>query len=71
MGTKWGSVNVKCPFYITDGERDTVCEGVIDKTRCAVRFRSKKRKSTYMKEKCCEDYEECPLYISLMRKYGN
>ncbi len=69
MATSYNSVNVKCPFYITDDSKSITCEGF--KTGCDTRnrFKNKNNKDVHMEEHCQKDYKKCGIYKLASEKY--
>lgn len=66
MATNWKSVDIQCPFYITDKPQAISCEGIICK-RCTHFFRNARLKGKYVNKFCIEDYKKCKYFISLMQ----
>lgn len=70
MASSWKQSMVKCPFYLKDnGINTVVCEGLTDGTDLAVRFAKGERFNLFIATKCGRDFEKCPLYEAIERKY--
>lgn len=69
MSTDYASVDVKCPFYITEEGKKIRCEG-LERGCCTVlEFRGKKFKDEVKEKFCTGDYEKCKLYALINKKY--
>lgn len=61
---------IECPFYIKEGERFIVCEGVIDGTVSVQRFKTMTEKQKYEIKTCgCRGGSKCPHYKSVHSLY--
>ncbi len=69
MGTDYESVDVKCPFYITEDRKKIFCEGLEKGSRTALEFRGSKFKENVKEKYCNGDYEKCKLYNLINQKY--
>lgn len=69
MATDYGSVDTKCPFYITEDAAKIKCEGVEKGSSTVLEFRGKKFKNDVKQRYCEGDYEKCKLYQMLDQKY--
>ena len=58
----------QCPFFQRSLKKGVVCEGFTKRTTTSVVFDHIEDKKRYFQEKCCEDFERCPVYRSLMRE---
>lgn len=58
----------KCPFFQKSMKRAVTCEGLVNKTTMTVAFEHIETKRLFFRETCCEDFEHCPVYKSLMRE---
>lgn len=67
--TKFSDSLCLCPFYVTNGDMDIRCEGVISRTRCTSRFPSKAEKERHMDRYCRNEYAACRLSRVLDAKY--
>ena len=69
MSTDYASVNVKCPFYLSEEEKKIHCEGLEKGSRTALEFRGKQLKENVKGKYCNGDYEKCKLYTIINQKY--
>ena len=69
MSTDYASVNVKCPFYITEEEKKILCEGLEKGSRIALEFRGKQYKEKVKEKYCNGDFEKCKVYKPTNDKY--
>lgn len=70
MPTSWVDKYAECPFYkYDDGKKSVTCEGY--KKTCVVRtiFVTNGSMEVHLKAFCCKDYQKCPLYPLLVKKY--
>lgn len=68
--SKWIEGQIECPFYIKEGERFIVCEGVIDGTQTVQRFKTINEKQKYEIKACsCKGGRSCPHYKSVYSLY--
>lgn len=71
MGTNWKSIDVQCPFYITEKDYKNIhsltCEGLICKS-CSHLFRNSREKDKHTKKYCAENYKKCGYYKSIMKE---
>lgn len=59
-----------CPFYqYDDGKHKIVCEGIVEGSTVALRFRKGSDYNTHMTVFCCDHYQNCEIYRMLMQKY--
>ena len=65
--------DVLCPFYITDKARPPVikCEGIQPDLTISLMFVYKNTKLDFMNTYCCKEYEKCPLFDIIYKKYEN
>ena len=57
---------VQCPFYkYADGRRRITCEGLIDKSRIALLYLTRRDYDTQLLSFCCEHYKKCEIYNML------
>lgn len=61
MDLKCNAVNVKCPFYRTQGKKWIKCDGIAEGTAITQDFTSEVQKEYYQEEKCWDAYCDCPL----------
>lgn len=69
MSTDYGSVNVKCPFYLSEESNKIFCEGLEKGSRTALEFRGKQFKENVKDRYCSGDFEKCKLYYVIDSKY--
>lgn len=67
--TSYSDTDCLCPFYVTNGELEIRCEGVISRTRCNSKFPNKAAKENHMDRFCRDDYRRCRLCRTLEEKY--
>lgn len=60
---------VQCPFFKGSEEKTVVCEGWMNDSILEQRFSRKQLKMDFVREWCCERYQECEIYKLCMRKY--
>jgi hypothetical protein len=64
----YDSYKVRCPFFRDITKNTLRCEGIISETitnNFALRSKNREHQLKY----CQTDYEECPLYKILIKKY--
>ena len=62
------AVNVLCPFF-KDYERRTIrCEGFLANGSEITTFLTEKEMTTYLEQKCSDDYRNCPKYRTIMEE---
>lgn len=66
MATSWNSVNVLCPFYLSDTSKTIKCECIISSKYCEHCFNSSAKKENIMRVFCDDMYQQCPFFLSLM-----
>ena len=69
MATDYGSVDAKCPFYMTEDDRKIKCAGLEKGCNTVLEFKGKKFKQDVKQRYCEGDYEKCRLYQTLDKKY--
>ena len=69
MPSSWKSADVRCPFYKHDANAKVRCEGIIHRTSVMLCFWSVDEKNVYMDEFCIQDYTNCELFKTIMKKY--
>lgn len=62
---------VKCPFYLSAGQRKSVlCEAVIPSATADItRFRTERGFRRHVAKFCAARYEECPKHAAISEKY--
>lgn len=64
--------NVQCPFYDTDdGKSEIVCEGLVENSCIAQRYKHKEDWELQMQVFCQKRYVNCEIYRMLIEKYEN
>jgi len=58
-----------CPFYRGIDPLRIKCEGCFKETLTALIFKNNEDRKTVLEKHCCNDYEHCPLYSVVSRKY--
>lgn len=63
--------DVLCPFYITDKANPIIlkCEGLQPDITISLMFVYKNTKVNFMNKYCCKQYEKCPLFDVIYKKY--
>lgn len=61
MDLKCNAVNVKCPFYRTQGKKWVKCDGIEEGTTITQDFASEVQKEYYQEGYCWDAYAKCPL----------
>lgn len=70
MATLYKSVNVICPFYVSDNAMEIHCEGIFSRTVCKHRFREIGTKDSMFEKYCCSyAWETCKVAQLLKMKY--
>ena len=59
----------KCPFFITSGKKNIVCEGITDDCTTDILFISERKRNTYRRTFCDSRYQSCKVYELLLKKY--
>lgn len=67
----WDNVNVTCPFFKYESNKEIVCEGVVDGSDNRIRFTGIKNKKSFEEIHCCSDYKNCPIAQALYKKYDS
>lgn len=67
----WIDATVKCPFYLSAGQRKSVlCEAIIPAANASIsRFRTERGFRRHVAQFCAARYEECPKYAAIAEKY--
>jgi hypothetical protein len=69
MPTTFDDVNVKCPYFRSNKNRDILCEGITDVCITILRFESERKRDLQRDVFCSERYENCKVYRMLEEKY--
>lgn len=62
---------VKCPFFLKQTDTVISCEGVERTHSIGVTFTKRTRKQEYISCFCGKDFESCPIYKEVYKKYEN
>jgi hypothetical protein len=66
----YDDILVKCPFFMHNGKRNVVCEGVTDDSTISLRFTTEGGRNKQRRIFCDNDYTKCEIYRMLEEKYG-
>ena len=70
MPTTWESVEVRCPFYRENQQRQLTCEGLWPgSTQTVIKFRGSGQTREHMQRLCMGRYTQCRLYGCIEEKY--
>lgn len=70
MPTSWYESRVECPFYkYDDGKKGITCEGCTDGCITRTLFITSDMQKNHLCTYCCRDYQKCPIYAMLAKKY--
>lgn len=62
---------IKCPFYLYEGHKNIVCEGINSKAK-ELYFVTDSDQKRWLNGICCEDWKSCSRYQSIMKeKYSD
>ena len=62
---------VQCPFWLYEGYKSIVCEGINSKAK-ELYFITDYDKQSWLKGVCCEDWKTCSRYQAIMKeKYSD
>lgn len=61
-----GTSYVRCPFFKAHENQAIICEGSIDGSNCAQRFKSRDDKEFHKRTYCENQYRRCEHYLSVM-----
>ena len=59
---KYISTRAKCPFYKHESKQVVDCMGMIEGTVLHFSFANASSSFKYKKEKCKQNYKDCPIY---------
>ena len=61
---------IECPFYLKEGDKYIVCEGIADGAKCVHRFKDNVQKSLYEVDFCSSrNGKKCQYYRTLSMLY--
>lgn len=60
------AVNIKCPFFRRHSNVEIRCEGVMERTSCAILFERVQDKRMYQRSYCETRFDCCEHYRALM-----
>ena len=69
MDLKANAVNVRCPYYRTQGKKWVKCDGIIEESAITQDFANEIQKEFYQENYCWNKYQNCPL-VKLIEKGG-
>ena len=61
MDLKANAVNVRCPYYRTQGRKWVKCDGIIEESAITQDFANEIQKEFYQENYCWNKYQNCPL----------
>lgn len=64
------TANIKCPFYISEGQTYMNCEGFFQDTVIRHKFNNEVQKDYFQEEYCCTFSSDCPLKMKKEIDYG-
>lgn len=59
----------KCPFFISSGKKNVLCEGITNDCAIDILFETEKARNLHRKIFCDSKYENCEIYRALEEKY--
>lgn len=69
MGKYYDDLDVKCPFYKGEKEREIICDGGMRNVSLHICY-GLQRDFTSQKAYCCrKDYDKCTVYRVLLQKW--
>lgn len=62
--------HAKCPFFMTSGKRNVMCEGITNNCKIILDFSTEENRNKY-RESFCDtlQYQKCNIYSTLIKKY--
>lgn len=61
----WKKGYVQCPFYVGDGKKSILCEGIFDRSRVASTFRRRADFHRQLEIYCCGCWEKCEIAVAI------
>ena len=58
-----------CPFFLTSGKKNVLCEGLTDDCTINLLFVSEEKRDLHRKVFCDARYKNCELFKMLEKKY--
>lgn len=65
----YDDILVRCPFFLHNGKRNVVCEGITDDSTLSLRFATEESRNEQKRIYCDKDYKRCEIYRMLLEKY--
>lgn len=62
---------IKCPFFVSETEKNLMCEGAGKDVKNTMRFPDKKAKMEYMRKHCVHFPNECHLFKATWENKAN
>ena len=59
----------RCPFFLTSGKKNVLCEGLTDDCTINLLFVSEEKRDLHRKIFCDARYKNCELFKLLEKKY--
>lgn len=59
----------KCPFFISSGKKNVLCEGITNDCNNNILFTTEQARNQHRRIFCDAKYENCELYKVLEEKY--
>lgn len=59
----------QCPFFISSGKTNVLCEGITDDCTINLKFKSARKRTSHRKIFCNDKYQYCEIYSILIKKY--
>lgn len=65
----YDACHAKCPFFISSGKKNVVCEGLSEDCSVNLMFVSEEKRCSYRKTYCNSEYKTCTMFKLLDAKY--
>lgn len=65
ISTTSGTGAIGCPYFVAHGNRDIMCEGIIEGSRTVTKFRSAEEKTFHQETFCEKCWKKCEIYASV------
>lgn len=65
----YDDILVLCPFFLHNGKKNVVCEGITDYCTLSLKFFDEEGRNRYKGAYCDKDYKKCEIYRMLEKKY--
>lgn len=69
MPRQYDNAFAACPFFLSSGKNNILCEGITSDCSMKINFASEQKRNLHRKIFCDTRYQDCELFKILEKKY--